>query len=497
MEESKMFRIPKTNLVRVCCMIVLILSFIHPLTAANCDGPPKSQAFIIQAGGCNQSPAVVPCTENFLFPAQPSQGGDAVTQYYLDFGDGTPPYFGFNDFASHTYDYPGSYLLKYRAGTACDRWIESETPLVVAAPPNYTPVLHGCTVTRPQASFYGAPLSGIAPFTVQFTSTSAEANAYAWDFGDGGSSPAENPRHTYTTAGLYSVTLAARDSCTNAASTATMSHLVTVTVQSGTLALTTTPPNANVFVDNVFKGVTPLTLSDTPSGYHLVRITLPAYDDYITSATVEPGKTVVVQAELEKSGLNTTPTTLPATPVPVPQNGSIAITSVPSGASVILDGQNTGITPVIMTDVLPGNHALSLSYPGYSFYNQTISVGSAQTAAVNANLVVAPEPDTSTGSLSVKTDPPGAQISIDGDVKGVSPATIPGLSAGTHTLLLKLEDYQDLKTTVNITAGQTQEYSTGLKKAFKPSLVEMGLAVLVVLIVIGAGIYRLLRRDEI
>ncbi|MDD1684783.1 MAG: PEGA domain-containing protein [Methanoregula sp.] len=492
-----MYRLPKTNLVRAFCAIIMVLSFVHPLTAANCDGPPQSQAFIIQAGGCNQSPAVVPCTENFLFPAQPSQGGDGATQYYLDFGDGTPPFYGFNDFASHTYDYPGTYLLKYRAGTACDRWTESETSLLVAAPPNYTPVLHGCTVARPQASFSAAPLSGIAPFTVQFTSTSTEANAYAWDFGDGGSSPAEDPRHTYTTAGLYSVTLIARDVCTNAASTATMSHLVTVTVQSGTLALTTTPPNANIFIDNVFKGVTPLTLSDTPSGYHLIRITLPEYDDYTTSATVEPGKTVIIQAGLEKSRMNTTPATLPATTVPVQQNGSIAITSVPSGASVILDGQNSGITPVIITDVLPGNHVLSLSYPGYLFYNQTISVGSEKTAAVNANLVAAPLPDTSSGSLSVTTDPPGAQILIDGDVKGVSPATIPGLSAGTHTLLLKLEDYQDLKTMVNITAGQTQDYTTGLKKAFRPSLVEMGLAVLVVLIVISAGIHRLLRKDEI
>ena len=95
------------------------------------------------------------------------------------------------------------------------------------------------------------------------------------------------------------------------------------------------------------------------------------------------------------------------------------------------------------------------------------------------------------------TDPAGAQVSVDGDVKGVSPATIPGLSAGTHTLLLKLEDYYDLSTTVNITAGQNQNYTTALRKAFRPSVVEIVLAGLVILIVIGAGLYRLLRKDEI
>jgi hypothetical protein len=97
----------------------------------------------------------------------------------------------------------------------------------------------------------------------------------------------------------------------------------------------------------------------------------------------------------------------------------------------------------------------------------------------------------------VVTDPAGARVSIDGDIKGVSPATIPGLSSGTHTLLLKMEDYYDLSTIVNVTPGQNQNYTTGLRKAFKPSALEIGLAALVILIVIGAGLYRLLRKDEI
>jgi hypothetical protein len=128
---------------------------------------------------------------------------------------------------------------------------------------------------------------------------------------------------------------------------------------------------------------------------------------------------------------------------------------------------------------------------------QSISVGSFQTTAVNANLVVSAEPAVTTGILSVLSDPAGAQILVDGDVKGVSPATIPGLAAGTHTVLLKLEDYYDLSTTVNITAGQTRNYTTALRKAFRPSVLEIGLAGLVILIVIGAGVYRLIRKDEI
>ena len=74
-------------------------------------------------------------------------------------------------------------------------------------------------------------------------------------------------------------------------------------------------------------------------------------------------------------------------------------------------------------------------------------------------------PSASFGSLSVTTDPAGATIFIDGTQQGITPATIAGLSAGTHTLLLKLDGYQDLTLPVTITAGGTQYYSSALSKS--------------------------------
>jgi len=43
--------------------------------------------------------------------------------------------------------------------------------------------------------------------TVMFTSTSTDADTYAWDFGDGSISTEQNPIHTYTAARTYSVEL--------------------------------------------------------------------------------------------------------------------------------------------------------------------------------------------------------------------------------------------------------------------------------------------------
>lgn len=47
----------------------------------------------------------------------------------------------------------------------------------------------------------------MAPFTVNFTNQSTTTGTYTWDFGDGNTSNAENPSHTYTAAGTYDVTL--------------------------------------------------------------------------------------------------------------------------------------------------------------------------------------------------------------------------------------------------------------------------------------------------
>ncbi len=51
------------------------------------------------------------------------------------------------------------------------------------------------------------------PFTVNFSNLSSNSDTYAWTFGDGGSSTAAQPSHTYTAAGTYTVVLQSSSSC--------------------------------------------------------------------------------------------------------------------------------------------------------------------------------------------------------------------------------------------------------------------------------------------
>lgn len=58
---------------------------------------------------------------------------------------------------------------------------------------------------------FSAPVltSCSAPFTVNFNNTSTNGTSFNWNFGDGGTSTLNNPSHTYTTPGTYTVTLQA------------------------------------------------------------------------------------------------------------------------------------------------------------------------------------------------------------------------------------------------------------------------------------------------
>ena len=166
----------------------------------------------------------------------------------------------------------------------------------------------------------------------------------------------------------------------------------------GSIAVTSTPPGANIYLDNTYKGFTPLTLDAVSNGNHVVIIRLDGYE--------ETSRTVVVMGNLQ-------PVSAALNPQP---------TRIPTAAATV---QATG----------------------------TATVKPGQTAAV---------PVPASGSLSVTTSPSGALVYIDGEMKGVTPATIPGLSAGAHSVHLVMTGYSDLTTTITVDAGTTSAYSTGL-----------------------------------
>ena len=82
----------------------------------------------------------------------------------------------------------------------------------------------------------------------------------------------------------------------------------------GTISVSSSPSGANVYMDNAYKGITPLTITDVSSGTHTIEVKLEGYQDWSTSVQVTAGGTASVPASLT---LSPTPTPTPKAPTTV------------------------------------------------------------------------------------------------------------------------------------------------------------------------------------
>ena len=114
-----------------------------------------------------------------------------INTYNWDFGDGTT---STQQNPTHTYNTPGTYTITETVTGLGGTNSQTQTNLITA---NYP---------APIASFTTNATTGTAPLNIQFTDTSTgNINTYNWDFGDGTTSTQQNPTHTYSDPGLYTV----------------------------------------------------------------------------------------------------------------------------------------------------------------------------------------------------------------------------------------------------------------------------------------------------
>jgi len=96
----------------------------------------------------------------------------------------------------------------------------------------------------------------------------------------------------------------------------------------GGLAIASSPTNAGTYIDNLFRGSTPLTVMDLSAGDHVVRVSAPGYVDYTTTTTVTAGQTSPLAITLSVAP---SPTMTSSAPDPALVLGTLAAALVAGG----------------------------------------------------------------------------------------------------------------------------------------------------------------------
>ncbi|MDD1727945.1 MAG: PEGA domain-containing protein [Methanospirillum sp.] len=226
---------------------------------------------------------------------------------------------------------------------------------------------------------------------------------------------------------------------------------MTLRKESGTLEISSDPGGATAYVDGVHVGTTNLVVGNLPPGRHEVKIAHAGNDDYVEWLSVQNQATTKVHAVLK--------------PVSATSGGFVVVTTEPPGASVFLDDEYQGLTetgkPLEISNVTPGSHRIYVSSKNYEDYEAMAVVTSGTITPVTVQMNPSPMPQ-ACGLVIVSSDPAGADIMIDGQIRGTTPATIETLNSGRHTYSIRLAGYQEYNSSLDIIPGQVLQINTVL-----------------------------------
>ena len=128
--------------------------------------------------------------------------------------------------------------------------------------------------------------------------------------------------------------------------------------------------------------------------------------------------------------------------------GAIEITTDPVGAQVWVDNTKRGLSPLTLSGVLPGRHAVRVALPGFSSGELALDVPAGAFAVpLRFNLQPA------NAILQIRSAPDGALVFVDGHPRGTTPITTLSVSPGKHGVELTLKGFAPWFEAVQASAG--------------------------------------------
>jgi predicted Ser/Thr protein kinase len=184
----------------------------------------------------------------------------------------------------------------------------------------------------------------------------------------------------------------------------------------GTIVVRSDPPGASVFIDGQeVSGSTPIELPPISADEtHAIQVKKQGYETEVQTVTLKADERRELRVVLKR-----------------PLSGEIRISSIPSGASIYLNGKHMGDTPTSLSGLSPGEHTVKLVKERYTAWEKKVMVRASE--SLDLREVKLQE---ALGWLNLHVSP-WADVYHKGKKVGTTPlANIP-LQEGTHRLLLK------------------------------------------------------------
>lgn len=139
------------------------------------------------------------------------------------------------------------------------------------------------------------------------------------------------------------------------------------------------------------------------------------------------------------------------------QPGGMDLKSVPDGASLVVNGEYRGKTPLTISGLSPGNYTVTFTRFGFTGLSAQVMVAGGKITQVTATL------RRETGTLVVNSTPAGARVLLDGIGAGLSPVILENISADDHTVGLEKDGYVTVTRQVRIDPGQDSPAEVSLE----------------------------------
>jgi len=146
----------------------------------------------------------------------------------------------------------------------------------------------------------------------------------------------------------------------------------------GWILVRTMPADAEVIIDGVSRGRTPMSVSGVPFGKHSVEVKRTGYNIKVQEVVLSSASSVgAVDLELDLVGIDS------KTSVNV---GSIFVDSRPAGALVVVDDRVFGETPLVISELVLGTRHIRIERNGYKVWETTVEIKPLEQIRVAASL---------------------------------------------------------------------------------------------------------------